>query len=127
MREPNVAIAGCGAISAVGCGVDALLAALRANASGLRACEIFNSPRFQSSIVGAVLGRDALPRVRADRQVSPTSDSFAGDPAWQLATTALMEAREEAKSILSSISAERIGLVLSTTKANIEALERLAD
>jgi 3-oxoacyl-(acyl-carrier-protein) synthase len=73
MREFNVAIAGCGAISAVGSGMAALLAALRANASGLRACEKFNSPRFQSSIVGSAFGRDALPRVRADRQVSPTS------------------------------------------------------
>ena len=53
MREPNVAIAGYGAITAVGCGVDALLAALRTNASGLRASEKFNSPCFQSNIVGA--------------------------------------------------------------------------
>src|SRR6185369_1822619 len=127
MHEPNVVIAGCGAITAVGCGVDALLAALRANASGLRACAKFNSPRFQSNIVGAALGRDALLRVQADRQVSPTRDSNVDDPAWQLATTALKEARGEAKSVLSSISPARTGLVLSTTKANIEALERLAD
>jgi 3-oxoacyl-(acyl-carrier-protein) synthase len=128
MREFNVAIAGCGAISAVGSGMDALLAALRANASGLRACEKFNSPRFQSSIVGSAFGRDALPRVRADRQVSPTRIGFADDnPAWQLAATALMAARESSQNILEKISAERIGLVLSTTKANIEALERISE
>src|SRR5260221_5031818 len=127
MREPDVAIAGCGAITAVGCGTDALLAALRANASGLRACEKFNSTRFQSSIVGAVPDRDALPRVRADRQVSPTSDSFADDPAWELTAAALTEAREEAQSVLSSVPAGRIGLVLSTTKANVEALERISE
>jgi len=116
MREPSanstvpVAIAGCGAITAVGCGVDALLAALRANASGLRACERFNHPRFQSSIVGA-----ALPNGDID------------NPAQQLATEALRQAREQAQSVLSYIPVERIGLVLSTTKANIEALERLAE
>jgi 3-oxoacyl-[acyl-carrier-protein] synthase I len=110
MREPNVVIAGCGAISAVGCGVNALLAALRANASGLRACEKFNSPRFQSNIVGAA------PRNFDDE-----------NPAWFLATEALKQARAEAQSVLSSIPAERIGFLLSTTKANIEALERLAE
>jgi 3-oxoacyl-(acyl-carrier-protein) synthase len=110
MREPSVAIAGCGAITAVGCGVDALLAALRANTSGLRVCEKFNSPRFQSSIFGAA------PRNFDDE-----------NPAWFLATEALKQARESANTILSPIPAERLGLVLSTTKANIEALERLAE
>ena len=41
MRELNVVIAGCGAITAVGCGVDALRVALRTNISGLRADERF--------------------------------------------------------------------------------------
>jgi 3-oxoacyl-[acyl-carrier-protein] synthase II len=112
MREPNVAIAGCGAIAAVGCGVDALLAALRANASGLRACEKFNSPRFQSNVVGATPG---------------FHKNIDDNPAWSLATEALRQAREEAHSVLSSIPTERIGLVLSTTKANVEALERISD
>jgi 3-oxoacyl-(acyl-carrier-protein) synthase len=110
MREPGVAIVGCGAITAVGCGMDALLAALRTNASGLRACEKFNSPRFQSNIVGSAL---------------PDSDSE--NSAHHLATEALRQARTEAHSVLSSISPEHIGLVLSTTKANIEALERLSE
>jgi 3-oxoacyl-(acyl-carrier-protein) synthase len=105
-----VTIAGCGAITAVGCGVDALLAALRANASGLRARERFNHPRFQSSIVGAAL---------------PNGDIE--NPTHHLATEALRQAREQAQSVLSFIPVERIGLVLSTTKANIEALERLAE
>ena len=53
ISPPAVAIAGCGAISAVGCGVDELRSALRANGSGLRACPRFDSPRFQSAVVGA--------------------------------------------------------------------------
>jgi len=117
MREPRttlpppVAIAGCGATTAVGRGVDALRSALRANATGLRPNPRFDSPRFQTSIVGAVL------------QNGTDSD----DPAFQLADEALGEARAQACEVLSEIPAARIGLVLSTTKANIEALERLAD
>jgi 3-oxoacyl-(acyl-carrier-protein) synthase len=104
------AIVGCGAITPVGVGVDALLAAMRANTSGLRACERFTAPRFQSAIVGAAL-----------------TENDADDPAHLLATEALCQARAQAQPVLSSITAERIGLVLSTTKANIAALERLAD
>jgi 3-oxoacyl-[acyl-carrier-protein] synthase II len=121
MREP-VAIAGYGAITAVGHGVSALRSALRENSSGLRPLEKFNHPRFQSSIVGAVAA-DALRRVQADQQVSPTTD----DPTWQLAAEALAEARDAAKNILQKISPDRIGLVLSTTKANVEALERISE
>ena len=117
MREPPVtslpaaAIASCGATTAVGCGVDALRSALRANASGLRPNARFASPRYQSSIVGAAAQNGA------------DSD----DPAFQLADEALREAREQAGEILPSIPAARIGLVLSTTKANIAALERLVE
>jgi 3-oxoacyl-(acyl-carrier-protein) synthase len=110
MREPKVAIAGCGAITAVGCGVDALLSALRTNASGLRAHEKFNSPRFQSSIVGAA------PRNFDDE-----------NPAWFLANEALRQARESSRNILEKIPAERICLILATTKANVEALERISE
>jgi 3-oxoacyl-(acyl-carrier-protein) synthase len=110
MREPNVAIGGCGAITAVGCGLEPLLAALRANASGLRACEKFNSPRFQSNIVGVA------PRNFDDE-----------NPAWFLANEAMRQARDSARNILEKIPGKRAGLVLSTTKANIEALERISE
>jgi 3-oxoacyl-(acyl-carrier-protein) synthase len=109
MREPEVVIAGCGAVSAVGCGIEPLRAALRNNVSGLRAVEKFSGPRFQSSIVGAA------PR-------NPDAD----DPAWLLAAEALQQARLAAGKKLASVPAERTGLILSTTKANIEALERVS-
>ena len=109
---PGVAVAGCGAITAVGKGLGTLRVAMRSNASGLRFCEQFNSPRFQSSIAGAA------PR---------NGGSPADDPAFALAHTALQEACSAASDVLSSIPPSRIGLVLSTTKANIEALERIAD
>jgi len=111
--EQAVAIAGYGAITAVGCGVAALRSALRANASGLRHSERFAQARFQSSIVGAAPENGA--------------GSDHDDPAYRLATEALRQAREHAGDVLASIPSERIGLVLSTTKANLEALERLAD
>ncbi len=115
MREPvevgaTVAIAGCGAISAVGCGLEPLLAALKNNSSGLRASEKFNSSRFQSNIVGTA------PRNVADE-----------NPAWTLATEALRQARHSAEKILTNIPAARTGLILSTTKANITALELISE
>src|SRR5580658_912272 len=110
-RSSGVAFAGCGATTAVGGGVEALRSALRANASGLRPCARFDLPRFQSCILGA----------------ASQADADSDDPAWQLADAALREARELARETLAAIPAERIGLVLSTTKANIEAMERLAE
>jgi 3-oxoacyl-(acyl-carrier-protein) synthase len=107
MREPVVAIAGCGAVSAVGCGLESLLNALRSHLLGLGPSEKFSSPRFQSNLVGAA------PRDQDDE-----------DPAWLLAREALQQAVGAAKTI--KIPPQKIGLILSTTKANIEALERVS-
>jgi 3-oxoacyl-(acyl-carrier-protein) synthase len=117
MRKPRIVIAGCGVVSAVGRGTDALLAAIKGNESGLRADGRFSGPRFQSNIVGA----------------APLDEPDDDNPALRLAGSALREAisgfhrRREGGSPPAGIPAERIGLVLSTTKANIEALERLSD
>jgi 3-oxoacyl-[acyl-carrier-protein] synthase II len=108
---PKVMISGCGATSAVGVGVEALRSAMRANASGLQKCERFSEGRFQSNIAGVAL------------QNGQEHD----DPAYELANLALQEARQGAQDVLQSVAPERIGLVLATTKANIEALERLSD
>jgi 3-oxoacyl-(acyl-carrier-protein) synthase len=111
MHDTFVIVAGCGAITAVGSGVDSLKAALISNESGLRPSEKFNHARFQSRIVGA------LPQ-GINR---PDND----DPCFWLANEALRQAKAEAKIPFRSWDTARIGLVLSTTKANIEALERL--
>jgi 3-oxoacyl-(acyl-carrier-protein) synthase len=130
---PQVAIAGCGAVCAAGPGVEALRGALHANVSGLRACERFSPPRFQSNIVGAVPtawwgeAPDG-PNVANQNTTSAREDARptkAENPAWFLATDALQQARAEAQLVLSSIPPKRIGLVLATTKANIAALEIL--
>jgi 3-oxoacyl-(acyl-carrier-protein) synthase len=112
MREPGVVIAGCGVVSAMGCGVEPLRNGLLNNLSGLRPSKKFDSPRFQSNITGTAL---------------PDDQGDSDDPAWLLATEALNQARDAAQTILAKIPAERMGLVLSTTKANIVALERLTD
>jgi len=95
----------------VGNGVPSLRAALQSNQSGLRSCARYNSPRFQSNIVGVALAETTL----------------TDDPAHQLASIALNEARANAQSLLANLPSNRIGLVFSTTKANIEALERLSE
>lgn len=110
MRKPEVAIAGCGVISAAGGDTAALRAALQNNTSCLRPNERFSAARFQSNLVGSA-------------PIDPATDN----PAHQLASRALREAVAAAAKTLSGISAPRLGLVLSTTKANIEALERLSD
>lgn len=109
MLDP-VTIVGGGAITAVGYGVDALRTALRSNDSGLRPCARFEGARYQPGLFGAA---------------PPNGDH--DDPAGRLAAEALRQARIEAGNALTSIPSDRIGLVLSTTKANIEALERLAE
>ena len=112
-HTPSVAIAGCGAICSVGKNTSELLVALKNNTSGLRASERFSHPRFQSNIVGAA-----------------PIDSSTDNPAHALASSALHEAivgQASDAAINNQIPAERIGLVLSTTKANIEALERVSD
>ena len=126
MREPAEAgvpvfIAGSGAISAVGCGLEPLLAALKKNSSGLRAAERFNSPRFQSNVVGAAQ------KIRWGETVSRPNFESAENPAWALATEALQQARGSAEKILATIPAARTGLALSTTKANITALELISE
>jgi 3-oxoacyl-[acyl-carrier-protein] synthase II len=108
---PAVIIAGCGVTSAVGVGVEALRTAMRANCSGLQKSERFSDSRFQSNIAGAALQNGDDP----------------DDPAYELAHQALNEAFEESKDILQAVTPQRLGLVLATTKANIEALERLSD
>lgn len=106
---PPVAIAGCGVICAAGQGISALREALRQNVSHLRPNERFTGARFQSHIVGTA-------------PIDPAGD----DPAQQLASIAIREAIS-ATSDGWALPPDRLGLVLSTTKANIEALERLSD
>ncbi|MCC6820654.1 MAG: beta-ketoacyl-[acyl-carrier-protein] synthase family protein [Verrucomicrobia subdivision 3 bacterium] len=136
MRERDVAIAGCGVISAVGCGVESLRAALKNNTSGLHANERFTGPRFQTNVVGAAplevpdddnpahrLASIALREAISDFRRSRGDENL--NPA-RLDTPHVVSYQANPDAPLANIPAERIGLVLSTTKANIDALERLS-
>src|SRR5690349_21774515 len=90
---PAVEIAGCGATTAVGSGVEALRLAVRANLSGLRPSERFAQARFQSSIVGTA----------PENGAGPDHD----DPAFRLADDSLRQAREQARDVLATIPGER--------------------
>lgn len=109
---PSVAIVGCGVICATGNGIASLLTALKNNTSCLRPNERFTGPRFQSNIVGTA-----------------PIDSANDNPAYELASIALREALSQFRTPHPAlrVAPSRIGLVLSTTKANIEALERFSD
>jgi 3-oxoacyl-(acyl-carrier-protein) synthase len=106
----RAAVAGWGIVSAAGNGASALLTALQSNASGIRPNGRFDHPRYQSSHVAAAF-----------------SNGGEENPAHRLAATALAEARQHAAATLVKIPADRTSLALATTKANIEALERLTD
>jgi len=108
MKGAPICVAGCGAITAVGRGVSALRSALPVNASGLRPCPEFDSTRFQSRVAGR----------------APAEEGWRDDPAFGLAATALREAQDEAAGVLGNVRPERLGLVLATTKANIDAMQR---
>jgi 3-oxoacyl-[acyl-carrier-protein] synthase II len=136
MRERDVAIVGCGVISAVGCGVESLRAALKNNASGLRANARFAGSRFQTNVVGAapIDSRNdnpahALASIALDESISDVRRRRGDEslnPA-QLETPHVVSYKSNPDSPFASIPPERIGLVLSTTKANIDAMERLSD
>jgi 3-oxoacyl-(acyl-carrier-protein) synthase len=112
-----VVIAGSGTVTALGLGRERLEQGLLANASGLRNCPRLAGKGYQSTVGGfvpdevwsALRGRDP---------------AHADAPAYLLADAALREARAEVGSGgLNSAPASRRGLVLSTTKADITALE----
>ena len=120
MREPTaneipVGVAGVGVICSVGCGVDTLHVALQKNASGLRPSEKFNSPRFQSNIVGAI------PADWRDTRLG--NGNFAENPAWHFACEALQQAFDSAQKTLESIPGKRIGLVISDMAPNISGID----
>ena len=112
---PGVSIAGCGAVSALGSGIEPLARALYANASGLRPGQRVSVPGCQSTVAGWV-PEEVLEQLRAEDR------NHADARAFLLADSAVKQAAPEA---CAPAPPTRRGLVLSTTKADIEALERL--
>jgi len=140
MTAPPVAIAAGGAVTALGLGRKPLEQAVLANASGLRDCPRLAGKGFQSTVGGYV--PDEVWRSLRERD-----PAHADAPAFLLADAALREALADFSSggrevlpvsptareascesgVLDAVPASRRGLVLSTTKANITALEAALD
>ena len=118
VNEPAVAIAGCGAITALGIGIEPLQRALPAGTSGLRNRECTVSKTRQAIIAGWVTG-ETLDQLRA------SDPGHAGSRAFLFARAALKQAGQNAGNLLDSVPPSKRGLVLSTTKAGIDALEKL--
>ncbi len=102
----SIAVAGCGAVTSAGRGMQALASAVAANEGCLRRDARFSGSPFQTDVVGAV-----HPEVR-----------YGDDPAFSLADDALSQARSDAAARRTAAAPERTGFVLSTTKANIAGL-----
>ncbi len=112
--RPRAAVAGCGAISATGAGVESLADALRENRSALRANAAYAGRGYQTTVAGWVPEETIA-------QLAARNPDYADARAFLLADAALREAENG----LPTVAAERRALVLSTTKADILALERV--
>ncbi len=115
---PTIAIAGCGAVAATGLGLAPLQRAVAANASALSRREILLGKTTQTIVAGFVPD-EIVAQLRAADAVHADSRAFL------FAAAALREAGENAGAVLDSIPPARRGFILSTTKANIEALDQL--
>lgn len=120
MNVPRVAIAGCGAVTAHGLGMEPLERAVMTNAGGLRESPRLVQGRRSPNVTGWVPD-EVMAQLRA-------RDPEQGDArAFLLADAAMREALEGTGSLrgASAVTARRRGLVLSTTKAEVTVLERV--
>jgi 3-oxoacyl-(acyl-carrier-protein) synthase len=118
VNESAAAIAGYGALSAAGPGLEPLQHAVASNASALRRRECVIGKTSQSIVAGFVPD-EIVGQLRA------ADPARADSRAFLFAAAALKQAAKNAGEILDSVPAARRGFVLSTTKANIEALDKL--
>lgn len=114
----TVAVAGLGMVSAAGDGAATTLLALRENRSGLHECARYADPSYMTNCVGAVPD-DTW------NWLGGSDAGTAGSRTYRLANHALAEAVRQAGPVLAGLDARRVALVLSTTKAEIGALETL--
>lgn len=98
--------------------MEALQRAVAANVSCLQKRELVVGKTSQSVVAGFV-SDEIVAQLRAADSVHADSRAFL------FAAAALKEAAKNAEKTLDSIPAARRGFVLSTTKANIEALDKL--
>jgi 3-oxoacyl-(acyl-carrier-protein) synthase len=114
MTATSVAVAGSGAVTALGLGIDKL--DVRSNATALRHCPRLEGKPYQSTVAGFVPDE-------AWSELRELDPAHSDAPAYLLAAHALREAKGSDEALIESIPPFRRGLVLSTTKAEITALE----
>jgi 3-oxoacyl-[acyl-carrier-protein] synthase II len=110
-----VAIAGLGVVSAAGDGASATLEAVKANRIAVEDCPRYLDGPYMTHRVGAV--PDGVWDL-----MGGLDSSTGGSRTFRLAQRALSEAIRQAGASLAALDARRVGLVLSTTKAEIDAL-----
>lgn len=110
MTPPTNIITGCAAVTALGDGLAPLEHALADNTSALHPCARFTGKNYQTDVVGAI--PDAL-----WDELRCANPAHADAPAFLLAHHVIRQLRPQVTG--------RVGLVLSTTKADITALERV--
>jgi len=118
VNQSAIAIAGCGAVCATGLGMEPLQHAVAANASALQRRELVIGKTSQPIVAGFVAD-EIIGKLRA------ADAAHADSRAFLFTSAALKEAANNAATILDFVPANRRGFVLSTTKANIEALDKL--
>lgn len=111
--HPEVYAAGYGCAAAPGSCAEALRAAVRKNSPVLRSAPFLTLPALADLPLGAI-SRAEWERLR--------SGVPGGSSVYALASAAVREAQAQARAVLESVSSERLGLVLSTTKAGIDLL-----
>ena len=115
VTAPGAAIVAGGAVTALGLGLERVEQAVRANATGLRNCPRLAGKGYQSTVTGFVPDE-------VWGQLREHNPGHEDTPAFLLADAALREVQVNS---WASIPSSRRGMVLSTTKAEITALERV--
>lgn len=128
VTPPRVAIASSGAVTALGLGLERLEQAVRANTTGLRDCPRLAGKGYQSTVGGFVPDEVWIQLRERDPAHGDASAFLLADAALRETLLNLRSPGEQTEncewSRLDSIPSARRGLVLSTTKAEITALER---
>jgi len=115
----GVAIAGYGAVTALGRGVHAIERAVAWNTVGLQPCARFAGRGYQSDIMAGIppLLWEEIESMWPERTASRV---------WRLAAVAAREATHGLGEAWTRVPRDRIALVLSTTKADAVSLEKAA-
>lgn len=101
-------VSGCGAVSALGCGVPAFWAGLLAGGSGIGPIRSFDATHYSHAVAGEV------PDFRPEEHLSP-DECLRLDRIGQYALVAAREALASAELDLQCADRSRIGVILATT------------